>query len=295
MSHLIKELVKFQEDPELLKLFRNAVENEVYVYLNELNEIEKDIMNDKYDDEMSSHLTPQQRLTQHQIESRSYPNEILPFLNELNLSIKDLPLYSFEEVDKDGNFEGTENLYDIKDIIHLINKMDDYLYFVSMVYIQQNIKDYQHQMYAVSIRVSGVLSQLRIRLPRYGRTAFIAMSFNPELEEIRKVISDVVSWQGFKPIIIDSKEHNNQIFPEIFYEIQNAEFVIADLTDHRNGVYYEAGYAKGLGKEVIFTCKMDDFDNRHFDVAQTNTIVWSEPYKLREKLSARIESTFINE
>jgi len=49
-----------------------------------------------------------------------------------------------------------------------------------------------------------------------------------------------------------------------------------DLTDHRNGLYYEDGYAQGLGKEVVLTCNEKHFENRHFDVAQISTVVWKD-------------------
>ena len=46
----------------------------------------------------------------------------------------------------------------------------------------------------------------------------------------------------------------------------------------RGGVYFEAGYARGLGKEVIVTCKDNEEANerRHFDIDQLNTLFWDE-------------------
>ncbi|MEJ6529025.1 hypothetical protein [Exiguobacterium sp. USCH10] len=293
MSTLTKKLIKYKEDKELLNLFRNAIENEITHLFIGLNHIERDILNARYSSQENQ--TPEEQLFNHQMEGRNFLYEILPFLNEFNLSIKEVTMYESEIWDDEGNFETTENLYDVRDIVELIRKMDDYLYFVAMVYLQQNANDHRHQMYPISIRVSTVLRQLGIKIPRYAKTIFIAMSFNPQLSEVRKSISDTVIRNGFKPLIIDSKEHTNQIVPEIFYEIENAEFVIADLTDHKNGVYYEAGYAKGIGKEVIFTCHTDDFEKRHFDVAQTNTIVWKNISELSDMLSNRIEAIYINE
>lgn len=123
--------------------------------------------------------------------------------------------------------------------------------------------------------------------------AFIAMWFDKEKrmdgarENIKKAIKDC----GYTPILIDEKEHNNQIVPEILYEIRRSRFIVADLSGHRNGVYYEAGYAQGLGKEAILTCKESDFKERHFDVAQISTIVWKDEEDLYKKLLKRIEVT----
>jgi len=121
--------------------------------------------------------------------------------------------------------------------------------------------------------------------------AFIAMWFSPEMESARANIINAIKDCGYVPVIIDDKEHNNQIVPEIFFEIQRSKFIVADLTGHRNGVYYEAGYAQALGKEVIMTCKNNNFEERHFDVAQKNTICWMDENDLYNRILKRIEST----
>ncbi len=121
--------------------------------------------------------------------------------------------------------------------------------------------------------------------------SFIAMCFNQDMFAARKAIQSAVEKSGYIPVFIDMKEHNNQIIPEIFYEIRHSSFVIADLTYHRNGVYYEAGYAEALGKTVILTCRESDFEDRHFDVAQKNTIVWTDVQDLLHRLIKRIEAT----
>jgi len=121
--------------------------------------------------------------------------------------------------------------------------------------------------------------------------AFIAMWFDSEMAQAREIINKAIVDSGYMPIIIDAKEHNNQIVPEIFYEIQKSRFIVADLTGHRNGVYYEAGYAQALGKEVILTCKESAFGERHFDVAQKNTIQWVDEKDLYNRLLKRIEAT----
>jgi hypothetical protein len=121
--------------------------------------------------------------------------------------------------------------------------------------------------------------------------AFIAMWFSSETDRARESIKKAVYDAGYIPVIIDEKEHNNQIVPEILYEIQRSKFLIADLTGHRNGVYYEAGYAQGLGKEIILTCGEKAFNERHFDVSQISTIKWQDENDLYERLLKRIEAT----
>jgi hypothetical protein len=123
------------------------------------------------------------------------------------------------------------------------------------------------------------------------RQCFVAMWFDPSMQEARKIIVKAIQDSGYSPMIIDIKEHNNQIVPEIFYEIKQSRFVIADLTGQRNGVYYEAGYAEALGKPVILMCKDTSDSKPHFDVAQKNTIFWKDENDAYERLVKRIRAT----
>ena len=60
-------------------------------------------------------------------------------------------------------------------------------------------------------------------------------------------------------------------------QIRDAKFVIADLTHDNNGAYWEAGYAEGLGKPVIYICEKKKFDEKktHFDTNHCTTVPWS--------------------
>ena len=126
----------------------------------------------------------------------------------------------------------------------------------------------------------------------HSKNVFIAMSFAENMSEIRAAIKDAVTQCGFVPRIMNEIEHNHQIVPEMLYEIRQSRFVIAELTGHNNGAYYEAGYALGLGKEVIHVCDHTKFgEDGHFDVKQVNTILWKTCDDLKNKLAARIRAT----
>lgn len=123
---------------------------------------------------------------------------------------------------------------------------------------------------------------------------FIAMSFNVKTAIISDAFKKAISKCGYIPQRIDEKEHNNQIVPEILFEISRSKFVVVDITHPNYGAYYEAGYAEALGKEVIVCCSAEAFngENRpHFDIAQKSMIVWSDLKDLEERLKRRIEAT----
>ena len=127
--------------------------------------------------------------------------------------------------------------------------------------------------------------------------AFVAMWFGGECEiqamqglydaGIKPGIEDA----GYKALRIDLVEHNEYIMDEVLGNIRRAPFVVADFTQHRNGVYFEAGFARGLGIPVIHTCREDCFGKAHFDTQQLNHIVWKTPDELQHRLCNRILGT----
>jgi len=122
--------------------------------------------------------------------------------------------------------------------------------------------------------------------------AFVAMWFDPSMDDSWiKGIKPALEDTKYKPLRIDNKEHNNKIDDEIIAAIRMSGLVIADVTGHRQGVYYEAGYAKGLGIQVIWTCAEDQIDAAHFDTRQYSHVLWKTPEDLRKKLVSRIEAT----
>lgn len=140
--------------------------------------------------------------------------------------------------------------------------------------------------------------------------AFVAMWFNDKemkdaFESAIKPAVKIATDKQLSAFRVDNKEHNNDITDEIIVGIKDSRFVIADMTGYRGGVYYEAGFARGLGKPVILTCRKDWFDGEtdcngkvikekiHFDINHLNVIVWSTLDELKERLISRIKATIL--
>jgi nucleoside 2-deoxyribosyltransferase len=126
--------------------------------------------------------------------------------------------------------------------------------------------------------------------------AFVAMWFNDATNDaFVNGIGPAIAAAGYKPIRIDKKEHNNKIDDEIIAEIRRSRFLVADFTCElgktRGGVYYEAGFALGLGIPVIWTCKNTSMDDLHFDTRQYAHIVWKDAGDLLVQLKNRIGAT----
>lgn len=114
---------------------------------------------------------------------------------------------------------------------------------------------------------------------------FVAMSFEPNLKSAwESGIRPALRKAGFRPYRVDAEPHIDRIDTKIVTEIKNSRFLVADVTLQRPGVYFEAGYALGLGLPVLWCVQSDDLKNVHFDTRQYNHIVWENEQQLAEQL-----------
>lgn len=150
--------------------------------------------------------------------------------------------------------------------------------------VSQNNHDYR-------VSPKGLL-HLEGRREGPSLVGFCAMWFSPEVETLwTDVITHAIKDAGYEPLRIDEQPHNGKIDDAIMAAIRAARFVVSDFTGSRGGVYYEAGFAHGLGLPVIFMCR--DGDELHFDVRQYNCIFWkaNDLADARERLKNRIVAT----
>jgi hypothetical protein len=126
-----------------------------------------------------------------------------------------------------------------------------------------------------------------------SQIGFIAMWFDESMNGAWFAIEKGIRAAGYEPLRIDQKQHNNKIDDEIIAAIRRSKFVVSDFTKQRGGVYFEAGFAKGLGLEVVWLCHKDEIDKVHFDTRQYSHIVWEHAKlpDLSKALQHRIEAT----
>lgn len=114
---------------------------------------------------------------------------------------------------------------------------------------------------------------------------FVAMSFHDDLKPAWELgISHALKKARYRPYRVDAEPHIDRIDTKIITEIKNSRFLVADVTLQRPGVYFEAGYAIGLGLPVFWSVRSDDLKNVHFDTRQYNHIVWKDEKYLAEQL-----------
>jgi hypothetical protein len=141
------------------------------------------------------------------------------------------------------------------------------------------------------ITISGLLAAEALGASGVGSQGFVAMSFDPGLQEVwTNGFSPAIRAAGFRPVRLDNKDYVGGITDEIMTEIRRSRFVVADYTGQRHNVYFEAGFALGLGLTVIPTCRADENDKLQFDIRHLNTLEWKSPDELAEGLNRRIRA-----
>lgn len=114
-----------------------------------------------------------------------------------------------------------------------------------------------------------------------SKKAFMAMKFgDPEMDRVfHECLKPAAAQAGFTLSKLNDEPRAGLIDDRLRLEIRTSRFVIADLSHGNNGAYWEAGYAEGLGRPVIYTCKESVFLNPHskphFDTNHYLCIQWS--------------------
>lgn len=134
-----------------------------------------------------------------------------------------------------------------------------------------------------------------------SRTAFMAMKYGDARtdELVNQVFRPAVAQTGFALVRLDDRPEAGLIDDRLRIQIRTARFLIADLSHGNQGAYWEAGYAEGLGKPVIYTCERKAFEHEktHFDTNHHLTVVWDieNVEQAAEQLKATIRATLPDE
>ena len=95
--------------------------------------------------------------------------------------------------------------------------------------------------------------------------------------------------------VLTEKQPAGLIDDQLRVALRTSRFVVADLTHGNNGAYWEAGFAEGLGRPVIYTCRKKEWDEKkpHFDTNHLVTITWdiSDLASAAERLTATVRAT----
>jgi hypothetical protein len=119
--------------------------------------------------------------------------------------------------------------------------------------------------------------------------AFIAMPMNaddPQSVDVLDSIKEAATRCGIHAERVDEPQYNERITDRILESIRKAEFVIVDLTSSKPNVFYEAGYAQGLGKTPIYIARHGT--TLEFDLKDYPVIFFRNMKELKDSLEKRL-------
>jgi len=144
-----------------------------------------------------------------------------------------------------------------------------------------------------------ILNQLAHEIPQYAkdvvdlaerlvtpRNVFPILSFKSEFRDISASYKEVCHEFGFMAERIDESASLERILPRIENGIRQCAFVIADVTEWSPNVFYELGFAHGMGKDVIVTARKGT--KLPFDVGDVPVVFWEIQEDLKIELRKRL-------
>lgn len=125
-----------------------------------------------------------------------------------------------------------------------------------------------------------------------SKNIFVAFNFEERLSKIfNTYVKAGIEELGLNYVIVNQNttEHDKAISDEIIAKLKSSCIVIADFTNHRNSVHFEAGFAMGMKIPIIWTCQEGHTENLSFDTRQYPHLVWKDGEDLKEQIMNRIK------
>lgn len=114
----------------------------------------------------------------------------------------------------------------------------------------------------------------RIHIEPRAPTCFVVMQFTDEYDSLyRDVIKPVCERYGYEVIRADDSYTSGLLIEDITRSIRDSAVVIADITPDNPNVFYEVGYAHGIGKATILLSDRKR-DRLPFDISGFRTVFY---------------------
>ena len=120
---------------------------------------------------------------------------------------------------------------------------------------------------------------------------FVAMAFGRSHEKSKayQAVVHACERNGLSPSRVDEIADSGPINIQVVDGIEESEFLIFDLTRERPNVYYELGYAHGVGnrpEDIILIARKAT--KIHFDIMSLRVLFYDSPTDLEENLDIRL-------
>lgn len=124
---------------------------------------------------------------------------------------------------------------------------------------------------------------------------FLGIPFNEEMKEAENVVRASGQNYGLDVKTVEDCVGGRPIIEDIVELIEKSEFLILDLTQENANVYYELGYADGVGnegKDILLIAK--EGTTLKFDVSHRRVLFYKNLKDLQKKLEKTLP-VFIKE
>jgi hypothetical protein len=167
-------------------------------------------------------------------------------------------------------------------------------------FVQDRIGDYPRYTLRSKLTANGWKRFQDLRSSKVeSRIGFMALPFGDAnaVQMLTEVYRPAVIETGFvlHSLLDDAKA--GLIDEKLKVALRRSAFVIAEITTQNSNVLWEAGFAEGLSKPVIYSCKKDkwaEVKEHTFDTNHMHTIIWNpdDRQAAAERLKATLRDTF---
>jgi hypothetical protein len=208
---------------------------------------------------------------------------VLPVLAN-GASFKDLPaaLAKIQTIDLNRDYErGLGSI--VSEVKHLQLSADPPA--SSVLDVQDVIEDIvQRVIKKLGVQAQHTTTDLDVA---DDKLVFVITSFAPDMEPIFLAVSAAAHAVGLRAERVKDVKGDYRITDKVLAMIRQARLIVVDLTHERPNVYFELGYARGLGKTVITILRTGTVV--HFDVRDWTYLEYFDSRPLEGDLLERFK------
>ena len=114
---------------------------------------------------------------------------------------------------------------------------------------------------------------------------FVVCSFDPDMDPVFDAVACAAASVGLRAVRVKDVHGDYRITDKILTLVRDARLIVADLSHEGPNVYFELGYARGLGKTVITILRAGAI--AHFDVHDWAYLEYIDSRPLEHQLRER--------
>jgi len=173
-------------------------------------------------------------------------------------------------------------------------KGSEILLYIDDIIVCSSTANIKKSQLALFFQGENKIEVKKIEINSIQPKAFVIMQFSSEYDELyEEVIMKVCGEFNLEVSRADEMYTQGQIINDITYLIKEASIIIADITPDNPNVYYEVGYAHGIGKSPILVCDKTR-EKLPFDVSGMRTIFYENKIAGKTKIEKQLREHIKN-